>query len=134
MTFFQQQCLDDSDFAEGEYLFDLMPLPRTEREANLMARQFEEDASRWANYNDEAQNEDEDDEVDQQNKKDQKFDFQFPQRVITFEQGSNLKSTNLEELPRTNSSNVSLKGASRFSHLEKQKSDLLSKTPSEVAG
>lgn len=50
MQFLQQQCLDDSDYEEGEFLFDVVQLPKTRTEADRMARQFEEDASRWANY------------------------------------------------------------------------------------
>ena len=37
-------------------------LPQTEREAALMARQFEEDAQRWANYDEDANDDDDDDD------------------------------------------------------------------------
>ena len=62
IQFFEQQCLDDSDFIEGEFLFEVTRLPRTEAESAQMARRFEEDASRWANYEDDDEDEDGDDD------------------------------------------------------------------------
>ena len=57
--------LDDSDLVEGEYFMDVMPLPKTLNEAERLARQFEEDASRWANYDyDDEEDEDEEQEAD----------------------------------------------------------------------
>lgn len=42
--------MEDSDFTPGAYFFDVMPLPRNDHEANLLVRKFQEDASRWAQY------------------------------------------------------------------------------------
>ena len=59
MQFFQQQCLDDSDYVEDEYIFEIARLPRTAAEADRMARRFQEDADRWNNY---VEGDDEDDD------------------------------------------------------------------------
>ena len=50
MKFFEQQCMEDSHFTPGAYIYDIMPLPRNDREADLLLRKFEEDASRWGQY------------------------------------------------------------------------------------
>ena len=47
MRFFEAQVLDDSDIVEGEYLMDLMRLPRTREEADRMAQKFEDEALHW---------------------------------------------------------------------------------------
>ena len=49
---------------ENEYIFDVTRLPKTRGQADLMAKQFEEDARRWYEYEDyDDEEEEEDDEV-----------------------------------------------------------------------
>lgn len=63
LQFFKEQCLDDSDFVEDEYIFQVMHLPKNDNEADRMVRQFQEDASRWGNYEYDEETEEEDDYV-----------------------------------------------------------------------
>ena len=49
--FFNDQNLDDSDFVDGEYCFEVLQMPKTIDEAFMLQRKFEEDAnSRWGNW------------------------------------------------------------------------------------
>ena len=50
LQFLEPQCLDDSDFVENEYIFDMCRLPKTIAEADLMAKHFEDEARRWLEY------------------------------------------------------------------------------------
>ncbi len=52
MQFLEPQCLDDSDFVENEYIFDICRLPKTVEEADQMAKHYEEEARRWLEYED----------------------------------------------------------------------------------
>ena len=35
---------------EGEFIFDIMRLPRTQAQADLIAKQFADEAARWNSY------------------------------------------------------------------------------------
>ena len=96
MKFFEQQCLEDSDFTPGAYFFEVMPLPRNDREADLLLRKFEEDASRWGQYEYDDDDEDEDDEVPYTNQN--LYLHQFYQKSSNERPG-----LDLEQLPRADS-------------------------------
>ena len=50
LEFFQKQCLNDSDYIEDEYLFEIARLPRTISEANSIAKKYADEAARMNNY------------------------------------------------------------------------------------
>ena len=63
IQFFEKQCLEESDYVEGQYFFDIMRLPRNKDEAKQMARDFkEEEQSRLANL--EYEEDEEEEEMD----------------------------------------------------------------------
>ena len=64
-------------------------MPKNLAEANRLAKQFEEDASRWANYD-----EDEEEEDDEEDNSIAMF------QKSSFSNGRDLSSANLENYPR----------------------------------
>ena len=115
MKFFEPQCQDDSDFVEGEFIFDVLEFPKTAEQAYRLQRQFEEDASRWANYAVEDEEESDGDEATYSFKnegsslfgagitgassthRDQKFGLQFQ---TSLNPDSPTAGLNLDEVPR----------------------------------
>ena len=51
--------MEDSDYVEGEYIFEMQRLPKTAAEADRMAKKFLEEAARWVYDDDLVEEEDE---------------------------------------------------------------------------